>query len=48
MKNKNKNVDLEEILKKACWTNAKTFEKYYKKEGNNNFNKILDFKKIYI
>lgn len=41
------NVDLEEILKKACWSNAKTFHQHYKKdilslEEMNNFQKILE------
>jgi len=26
------NIDLEEILKKACWSNAKTFRNHYQKE----------------
>ena len=44
------NVDLEEILKKACWTTQK--QKYYKKDimsmdSSNNFYKILNKKKNY-
>ena len=41
------NVDLEEILRKACWSNVRTFEKHYKKnivsmEELNSFHKILE------
>ena len=48
-KAKKLNVDLDLILKKACWTNAKTFHKFYHKqiaeETEDNFNKIIEKKK---
>ena len=45
-KAKNLNIDLEEIMKRACWKNESTFKKHYDKEiieyNDESFNKILE------